>query len=641
MPSTMLRKDRIVPEDASGFMRKTSDVPNERWSMRGLMKRIKAKKRSNLDDRLVIGIDFGTTYSGIAWATVDDLEDGEINIISSWPGSRREDGKAPTELYYEYDKIMWGYEVPSDADPVLWFKLLLLREEDLEQDLRESDYYIRAKRKLKELEKTPVDLIADYFRALWQHTLNTIHKSRSKTVISALAFHVVITVPAIWKDYARTSMQEAANKAGILNVRSAGPTTLSFVPEPEAAGLITLCEYGEMLKTDDVYVICDAGGGTVDLISYKIGELNPIELHEAVVGTGGLCGGIFIDEQFERLCKQRLGRNWNNLSQTGIKTMIKGEWEYAYKPSFTGRDFDREYPIGVPDEALKGSDKTDLRRKPHIKDGRIHFTSSNIESAFKNSFSSIEALVDGQIQKAKDKRLSVRGVVLVGGLGASPYLKNYLQDRYEKQGIQVLQAAGMRPRTAICRGAILKGFLDIPSAAGGASSHVSVVSTIARRNLGVASNSIFEDGVHDKRDKYLDVSEGVWRARNQMNWYLRKGQSVSTEEPIRHDFYRGYATEYEFKESGGTLVDEILQCDSDIPPSRRTDRVEALCEISWDHGNVITFDSLEDYYGKNGKRLKKLVYEIVMVPSGASTEFSIYYKGTKVASHNFQVLFGQ
>ncbi len=102
---------------------------------------------------------------------------------------------------------MWGYEVPSDADPVLWFKLLLLREEDLEEDLRQSDYYIRAKRKLRELNKTPTDIIADYLRALWQHTLNTIHKSRSKFVIAALAFHVVITVPAIWKDYARTSMQ--------------------------------------------------------------------------------------------------------------------------------------------------------------------------------------------------------------------------------------------------------------------------------------------------------------------------------------------------------------------------------------------------------------------------------------------------
>jgi hypothetical protein len=120
--------------------------------------------------------------------------------------------------------------------------------------------------------------------------------------------------------------------------------------------------------------------------------LDPIELHEAVIGTGkalpatkapltltrfvpgGLCGGIFIDEQFEHLCKQRLGRNWNGLSQTGIKSIMKNEWEYTYKPLYTGRDFDREFPVGIPAEALRGTDRNDLKRKPHIKDGRIHFS---------------------------------------------------------------------------------------------------------------------------------------------------------------------------------------------------------------------------------------------------------------------------
>ncbi|KAI0521984.1 actin-like ATPase domain-containing protein [Xylaria bambusicola] len=638
----MSRKPRNTGlEDNGGFMRKTSDVPNERWSMRGLIKRIKAKKKSNLDDRLVIGIDFGTTYSGVAWATVDDLEDGEINIITSWPGSRREDGKAPTELFYEYDKVMWGYEVPSDADPALWFKLLLLKEEDLDESLRQSDYYIRAKRKLTELEKPPTEIIADYLRALWKHTLDTIHKSRSKFVIAALAFHVVLTVPAIWKDYARTSMQEAVARAGILDHRPAGPTTLSFVPEPEAAGLVTLCEHGEMLKTDDVYVICDAGGGTVDLISYRIGELNPIQLHEAVVGTGGLCGGIFIDEQFERLCKQRLGRNWNNLSQSGIKAMMKGEWEYVYKPSYTGRDVDREFPIGIPDEALRGSGMNDTKRKPHIKNGRIHFSNENIREVFMSAFSSIEVLIDGQVKKAGEKSLSVQGIVLVGGLGASPYLYNHLKARYEGKGIQILQAAGMRPRTAICRGAILKGFLDIPSTVGGASSHVSVVSTIARRNLGISSNSAFITGVHDPRDRIWDGDEAIWRAKGQMQWYLRKGQSVSTEEPIRHEFYRTFATAKAFEDNGSTFIDKILQCEDDMPPSRKTEKVSILCEISWNHGGEITFDSLDDFPGAKSNCLKILGYEIVMVPSGASTEFAIYYKKMKVASHNVHVRFSQ
>jgi len=41
-------------------MRKTSDTPN-RWSMRTLVQRIKQIKNSDLNDTMVIGLDFGTT----------------------------------------------------------------------------------------------------------------------------------------------------------------------------------------------------------------------------------------------------------------------------------------------------------------------------------------------------------------------------------------------------------------------------------------------------------------------------------------------------------------------------------------------------------------------------------------------------
>jgi hypothetical protein len=203
------------------------------------------------------------SYSGVAWATTADFVSDQVNLITSWPGTGREEGKAPTELFYEDDQVMWGYEIPTDADPVRWFKLLLVKDEDLAPELRCSEFLLRGRRMLKENNKTAVDLVADYLRALWKHVLDTINKSRGESVVEALAFKVVITVPAIWKGYARQSMQEAAKKSGILDRRLAGSTTLTFAPEPEAAALSTLCEPGRRTKRGDVYVICDAGGGTV------------------------------------------------------------------------------------------------------------------------------------------------------------------------------------------------------------------------------------------------------------------------------------------------------------------------------------------------------------------------------------------
>ena len=83
-------------------------------------------------------------------------------------------------------------------------------------------------------------------------------------------------------------------------------------------------------------------------------------------------------------------------------------------------------------------------------------------------------------------------------------------------------------RTAICRGAIYKGFLDGPTTGPGArqianlTSPVTVASTIARLSLGITFQPIFEEGKHRQKDKYFDELEGVWRAEGQMEWYLRK-----------------------------------------------------------------------------------------------------------------------
>ena len=40
------------------------------------------------------------------------------------------------------------------------------------------------------------------------------------------------------------------------------------------------------LAIGDAFVVCDAGGGTVDLISYEIVGLKPFELKELVKANG-------------------------------------------------------------------------------------------------------------------------------------------------------------------------------------------------------------------------------------------------------------------------------------------------------------------------------------------------------------------
>jgi molecular chaperone DnaK (HSP70) len=138
-----------------------------------------------------------------------------------------------------------------------------LKDEDVPEHVRSSDAFLHAKRKVAEEGLTAQDMVADYIKLLWNYALEMITKARGDDIVNNLRFHVVITVPAIWKGYARQSMREAALKAGILDDRDAGETRLTFVPEPEAAAMDTLVEVKQSTKPGEVYMICDCGGGTV------------------------------------------------------------------------------------------------------------------------------------------------------------------------------------------------------------------------------------------------------------------------------------------------------------------------------------------------------------------------------------------
>lgn len=71
---------------------------------------------------------------------------------------------------------------------------------------------------------------------------------------------------------------QAAKKAGI------HPVTL--IKEPEAAALYTLTSHDHSIKAGDSFVLCDAGGGTADLITYEVKNTQPLQLAELVPGEG-------------------------------------------------------------------------------------------------------------------------------------------------------------------------------------------------------------------------------------------------------------------------------------------------------------------------------------------------------------------
>ena len=168
----------------------------------------------------------------------------KVNIVTDWKGvSAAADVKVkvPTIISYE-NGTRWGYDVPSDEEPLMWFKLLLLRESDISVTIRDSVQIARAREMLRRQKKDVIDVIGDYLRLLWNNAMEDIGKQLPRQSINGMPFRVIITVPASWPDYAERSMRRAAEKAGILAERLSGETELHFVPEPEAAALASFSD---------------------------------------------------------------------------------------------------------------------------------------------------------------------------------------------------------------------------------------------------------------------------------------------------------------------------------------------------------------------------------------------------------------
>ena len=113
-----------------------------------------------------------------------------------------------------------------------------------------------------------------------------------------------ITVPAVWSDMGQAKTKACAEAAGM-----GEGATLHIISEPEAAALYALDTVDpHNLKIGDTFILCDAGGGTVDLITYTVSALKPIlKLNEATPGTGSLCGASFLNRKSHEFMEAKFG----------------------------------------------------------------------------------------------------------------------------------------------------------------------------------------------------------------------------------------------------------------------------------------------------------------------------------------------
>ncbi|RPA76413.1 hypothetical protein BJ508DRAFT_331183 [Ascobolus immersus RN42] len=643
------------------------------------------------DDRIVVGIDFGTTHSAVAWAHTSTPDDYEV--ITQWPGQVGKDwGKVPSDISYHPvrnsttepssssgDKLLasgnistardgspltykWGFEVsPNDANKISWVKVLL-------DPSQARPHFVNPKPAHLPYGKPPIEIVTDYLTALKNYTLLTLERRFGKDWLygnestngsyfsdsPSKKVEFVLTVPAVWSDKAKTMTLEAAIKAGLgtypvtgeddgmpssplktrppslppiissppLSAAEFTPTLpsdalkrrsfttsapLRLITEPEGAAEYALRSISEVsaanLRENDVFIVLDAGGGTVDLISYRIAALSPkLQLDECAVGTGALCGAVYLDRRFEEFVVERIGKSVFDGMSMRAKQQMWGYWETFVKREFRGvegefttvtadgvssttpsveeggvkvadsgvseishedgdeygegEDFFVPLP-GVPDNVAIGLQESFLR-----------LSRKDVSSIFEPVVERVLELLRGQILavlKAEGNN-TVSCILLVGGFGSSEYLYKRIQKFLRQSpntpnghGIQqadptFADSSGkiqvIQPRnawTAVVRGAIIRGLMSTSALSDGSTpgkkdsvafEKGAVRNRLSRRWYGVSHDVKYEEGRFDESEKRWHELRCEWVVRDRLKWYIKKGQATTSDMTMSFPFYR-------------------------------------------------------------------------------------------------------
>ncbi|KAF3177011.1 hypothetical protein TWF788_007858 [Orbilia oligospora] len=540
--------------------------------------------------RIIIGVDFGTTYSAIAWGSSSDPD--SIEIINSWPtaGARVMDS-CPTEISYHEGsttEFNWGYDIPSTARRLAWFKLLL---ESDDPDI---------KRKVNIPDGLDVmDVCTDFLHALYIHTMETLYRKKGNHVMEITQVDFVLTVPAVWNDGAKQRTQKCAENAGFANGHR-----LTMISEPEAAAVFCIKNQdAHNIKASDRIVVCDAGGGTVDLITYNCLEISPrLRVRECAVGEGAFAGSSKIDRNFAEFFKSRMGSHFESLRLETQQKVIKN-FE-AIKCGFRDRPDQAVYTVTVPT----------INNLPEagIENGEMLISREDMRSLFDPVITEVITLIYNQIKETSDNAGRVNTILLVGGFGESLYLYQRVVDWAGPYGINVIQPRSAA--TAIVKGAVIRGLeIHLDASNPGRTQ----VERLCRKNYGTVSSQLFIEGKHRAEDAWIDPQTGKKMARNQVSWFILKGQPLTDERRFSNHFHRNFKHITPF-------LDAMVASSSDNPPNRVEGDVHVVCRMTSDLSTVP-----KNLFDKKWKGLRSFYsarYRLDMTIESAEIKFELVYK---------------
>ncbi|POS74752.1 hypothetical protein DHEL01_v206854 [Diaporthe helianthi] len=573
---------------------------------------------SQVRPKIVIGVDFGTTFSGVAWAigTPNGLEN--VEVITRWPnntgtGMYRTADKVPTKLRVRRNNDPeWGFLIPADvpsSEVLQWFKLKL--------DDRPSVAAV-IPQNIRDLNERTIDqVIVDYLSSLRTEIMRALTDRISADLLGDYELKYVLTVPAIWSERAtqrtRSTFQEA------MNIHRAQDITV--VSEPEAAAICELqVAETRIVEEGGCIMILDAGGGTVDLISYAVRQLHPLIVDEAVAGSGDVCGGATVTSRFETWLLSKIG-DLEFFDDDVLRAAVES-FETRIKPKVNSAlladNHASHFQVSVP--GLRDNQEANIRNEI------LGISAFDIVSFFQPSIEGIKLLVAGQIATSN---VPISAIIMVGGFGQCQYLKEELEQDIliRERNIQIHKSP--RARTAVARGAVMKGLYETGPQD---STRVRISNYIARKHYGTELTVTYHDLIHSGivNKRRWDGLNGCYEVEV-MNWFIKKGDPVTESRPFSKNFSVTSRVNHGKPRRLYLIVytDEISQ----VAPLAKTDTVRELCAVEADLTQIPESQMLKRqgidgfmYYSTDG--------EIEIVYHAPTITFTLLYNGQRYNSVN-------
>ncbi|XP_033731605.1 heat shock 70 kDa protein 12B-like [Pecten maximus] len=479
---------------------------------------------------LSAAIDFGTTFSGYAFSSLNDFQSSPDKVSSmTWTAGSGclQSLKTSTCVLFSPDKKFYDFGFQAEdkySELVLeekekgWYLFRRFKMELYNAKVTKSVISMYALFLLFRFCKVTTDMTLksvdgktlpalDVFSAAIGYMKDHLLQKCSTQGLDLLPHDIqwVLTVPAIWDDTAKSFMRKAAEQlqAGIL------AETLHLALEPEAAALYCKNIHVNMSVDDGrktletfkpwtKYMVLDAGGGTVDITVHQVQDGGTLK--EVCAASGGDWGGTKVDAQFEKLLRNAFGQDiFEKFRRDNVDDFLETFRNFEVKKRTLSQRQDEHITFSIPASLLDIHENLEQSRSAsdfiaanseHIflKKNKFRISAQYAESLFK---SSTDGIVKHLKTLIKDPLVAdISSIIMVGGYSECSFLQKRVIGAFPNIRVIVPSEPGL----AVLKGAVISG--HTPSA---------ITHRVCRYTYGLEGNGPFKEGVHDEERKYVNA----------------------------------------------------------------------------------------------------------------------------------------